>query len=326
MKILFATYPWAFETPGGGEIQLRKYAEHLPAHGVEVMLHDPWRANLAEAQAVHFFSCIGGSVHFCDYVKRRGLPLVISSSLWITEDTRHLYPADEIRAQLSLADVIVTNSPTESEQLARVLALPLERFAAVMNGFEPRFAQADARLFRDAFGIDGRFALNVGTIEPRKNQLGLVRALKDAGLPVVLIGHRRDEAYADQVLAEGGTQVHYLGHLDHDDPRLASAFAACAVFALPSTLETPGLAALEAAAAGAAVVVTSEGSARDYFGDHAGYANHADPVDIRRAVEQALQRGPNPALKVHVLNHFAWNVVTAALPGIYRQALRNNRR
>jgi len=121
VKVLFATYPWAFETPGGGEIQLRKYAEHLPAHGVDVLLHDPWRADLGDAQAVHFFSCIGGSVHFCAYVKQRGLPLVISSSLWITEATRHLYPVDEIRAQLALADVIVTNSQTE---LASSHALP----------------------------------------------------------------------------------------------------------------------------------------------------------------------------------------------------------
>ncbi len=324
MKVLFATYPWAFETPGGGEIQLRKYAEHLPTHGVDVLLHDPWRPDLSEAQAVHFFSCIGGSVHFCAYVKQRGLPLVISSSLWITEATKHLYPIDEIRAQLALADVIVTNSQTESNQLARVLDLPHERFAAVMNGFEPRFAEANPKTFRDAYGLEGKFILNVGNIEPRKNQLGLVRALKDSKLPVVLIGHRRDEAYADQVMAEGSDVVRYLGNLDHHDPRLASAFAACSVFVLPSTLETPGLAALEAAASGAAVVVTSEGSTRDYFADHVGYANHADPADIRRATEAAIAKGSNPALKAHVLKQFRWNTVTAALPEIYKQAIRRN--
>ena len=39
--------------------------------------------------------------------------------------------------------------------------------------------------------------------------------------------------------------------MEHRDPLLALAYSACSVFALPSTLETPGLAALEAAAAGA---------------------------------------------------------------------------
>src|ERR1700740_2515564 len=154
VRVLFSTYPWAFETPGGGEIQLRKYAECLPAHGIEVRLHDPWRANLPGVDAVHFFSTIGGSVHFCNHVRERGLPLVVSSSLWITPETAGLYPVDEIRAQLSLADVIVTNSDTESDLLSRVLGLPRDRFVAVMNGFEPGFLQPqDPGLFRTSFGI-----------------------------------------------------------------------------------------------------------------------------------------------------------------------------
>ena len=48
----------------------------------------------------------------------------------------------------------------------------------------------------------------------------------------------------------GGEAVRWLGASDHDDPLLASAYAAARVFALPSWFETPGLAALEAALAG----------------------------------------------------------------------------
>jgi glycosyltransferase involved in cell wall biosynthesis len=322
VRVLFSTYPWAFETPGGGEIQLQKYAEHLPAHGVDVHLHDPWRANLADVSVVHFFSCIGGSVHFCNYVRRRRVPLVISSSLWITPETIDLYPVDEIRTQLSLADVIVTNSNTESDLLANVLGLPRERFMTVMNGFEARFAQAvDPRLFRAAFGIDGPFVLNVGNIEPRKGQLGLVRALAGHALPLVLVGHQRDEAYGAQVIAEGGRRLHYLGPLDNANPQLASAFAACSVFVLPSTLETPGLAALEAAAVGAPVVVTSEGSTRDYFGCYVQYVDHRDPDDIRRGIDQALAEGRNPALKSHVTTRFEWSVVTERLLEVYKAAM-----
>ena len=323
MRVLFSTYPWAFETPGGGEIQLQKYAEHLPAHGVEVALHDPWRANLADVSAVHFFSCIGGSVHFCNYVRQRGLPLVISSSLWITPETADLYPVDEIRAQLSLADVIVTNSNTESDLLSRVLGLPRDGFMAVMNGFEPRLLQPrDPDLFRTAFGIEGPFILNVGNIEPRKNQLGLVRALAGHPLPLLLLGQQRDKAYASQVLAEGGSRVLHLGALDHADPLLASAFGACSAFVLPSTLETPGLAALEAAAGGAPVVVTSEGSTRDYFGSHARYVDYRDPLDIRRGIDDAVAQGRKPGLKAHVASRFGWPTVTEGLVEVYAAALR----
>lgn len=323
MRVLFSTYPWAFETPGGGEIQLQKYAECLPSHGVDVRWHDPWRQNFAGVSVVHFFSCIGGSVHFCNYVHQRGLPLVISSSLWITPDTVHLYPVDEIRAQLSLADVVVTNSDTESGLLAEILGLPRERFMTVMNGFDPRFAvPQDPGTFRTAFAIEGPFILNVGNIEPRKNQLGLVRALRGHALPLVLLGHKRDEAYAAQVLAEGGSHVRYVGALDHADPRLASALAACSVFVLPSTLETPGLAALEAAATGAPVVVTSEGSTRDYFGTHVQYVDHRDPRDIRRGIDAALSGAPGPGLQTHVASRFSWPTVTERLAEAYHVAMR----
>ena len=321
MRVLFNTYPWAFETPGGGEIQLQKYAEHLPSHGVDVQLHDTWRANLADVSLVHFFSCIAGSIHFCNYARQRGLPLVISSSLWITKQTTHLYPIDEIRAQLSLADVIVTNSDMESDLLADVLTLPRDRFMTVMNGFDTRFLQQqDPELFRAAFGISGPFILNVGNIEPRKNQLTLVRALAGFPVPLVLIGHQRDKVYASQVLFEGGSQLHYLGAFDHADPLLASAFAACSAFALPSTLETPGLAALEAAAAGAPMAVTLEGSTRDYFGPHVQYVDHSDPQDIRRGIERALERGREPSLKDYVSSRFSWPAVTRELLVVYQVA------
>ena len=80
MRVMFNTYPWAFATPGGGEMQLRKYAEHLPDLAVEVILHDIWNPAFDKVSLVHFFSCIGGSIPFCNYVKSRGLPLVITSS------------------------------------------------------------------------------------------------------------------------------------------------------------------------------------------------------------------------------------------------------
>ena len=181
-----------------------------------------------------------------------------------------------------------------------MLQLQRERSAAVMNGFDLRFGEPQIESsFRDAVGIKGPFILNVGNIEPRKNQLALVQALAGRSLPLVLIGRQRDATYAAEVLTEGGAQVRYVGALDHADPLLASAFKTCSAFVLPSTLETPGFAALEAAASGVPVVVTSEGFAREYFGAHVHYVNHRDPADIWRGIAMALaartQCGPEGA-------------------------------
>jgi glycosyltransferase involved in cell wall biosynthesis len=322
VQILFNTYSWAFATPGGGEMQLLKYAEHLPHHGIDVILYDLWNPKFEKMDAVHFFSCVGGSVHFCNYVRSRGLPLVINSSLWITDDTTSLYPIDEIRAQLAHANVIVPNSISEADALSRVLDLPRAKFMPVMNGFDARFAeQHDPQLFRSKFDIAGPFVLNVANVEPRKNQLNLVRAMRHHQFPLVLIGHIRDADYAKKVLNEGGVGLHYLGPLKYDDPVRSSAYAASSAFVLPSMFETPGLSALEAAATGIPVVITREGSTREYFDTFAHYVDHSDPNDIRRGIDAALSTGPDPRLKAHVCKNFTWPVVTMPLGEVYRRAV-----
>jgi glycosyltransferase involved in cell wall biosynthesis len=320
MRVLFNTYPWAFDRPGGGEIQLMKYAEHLPRLGVEVLLHDLWHPRFDDVDLVHFFSGVGGSVHFCSYIRSRRLPLVISSSLWITETTRERYPIGEIREQFALAQAIVTNSRTEARALADVLDLPREQFVPVLNGVDRRFAERiDEGIFRRRFGVEGPFVLNVANLEPRKNQLDLARALAGGELPLIIIGHPRDSSYLQQVMAEGGGIVRYLGPIAHDDPALHAAYAACSVFVLPSELETPGLAALEAAAAGARLIITLEGSTREYFDGEAIYVRPGDIAGLRAAIDRALA-GPSPAaLARRIVEHFAWERVIGELKVLYER-------
>ncbi|MFP3603803.1 glycosyltransferase family 4 protein [Paraburkholderia sp. SIMBA_053] len=330
MKVLFATYPMAFHTPGGGEIQLLAYAKHLPQHGVEVSLFDPWKPHFLDHDVVHFFSCVGGSSHFCAFIKSLGLPLVVSSSLWITEETRHLYPVDEIRAQLGLADRVVTNSEIECDSLARVLNLPREKFVTVYNGVDDVFFdRLDPELFRQHIGTNTPFVLNVGNIEPRKNQLRLAQAMKShPDQKLLLVGHVRDENYFQEVMREAGSQATYIGPLPHDSELLRSAYQACSLFCLPSTLETPGLAALEAAAQGVPLLVTSEGSTREYFGDCAGYVDPNDSNDIAQHIAQALlntsagsDRERQRAASA-VGREYSWATTTVRLPQIYNTVVK----
>jgi glycosyltransferase involved in cell wall biosynthesis len=253
---------------------------------------------------------------------------VVSSSLWITEETKHLYPLEEICSQLALADVIVSNSSAEADMVAHVLGLSREQFLPVMNGVDARFGTpSDQMLFRRRFNIKEPFVFTVGNLEKRKNQLNLVRAMRGHGCGLVIIGHVREPDYANQVLTEGGPNLTYLGPIEHEDPLLASAYSACSAFVLPSTLETPGLAALEAAAAGAPLVITSVGATREYFGDMVHYVDPGDPNTIRLGIDAAITAGPNLALKAHMLANFTWPTVTTALPGVYQMAIeRGNRR
>jgi glycosyltransferase involved in cell wall biosynthesis len=113
--------------------------------------------------------------------------------------------------------------------------------------------------------------------------------------------------------------VRWLPALSHDDPLLASSYAAARVVALPSWFETPGLTALEGALAGAAVVVTPYGSAREYFGGLVGYARPNRASEVARALATAWQAGPDPRLAAHVGSRFLWSEVARRTAGVYDQ-------
>lgn len=321
MKALFNTYPMAFHTPGGGEVQLMQYHRHLLERHVDVTLLDMWNPQFKGHDLVHFFSCMSGSLHFCSFIKRIGMPLVVSPNLWITEETRGNYPYDEIRLMFVLADRVICNSNAECDVLATVFNIEREKFATVYNGIDSQFlVRVSPDIFRSKFGITGPFVLNVANVEPRKNQLNLVRALRQhPGLPLVLVGHVRDADYAKQCFAEGGDQLKYLGPLPHDSDELRSAYAACSVFALPSTLETPGLAALEAFACGASVVVTEEGCTREYFGEGALYVDHHDVDGISAAIARGLSRKQaRPFLPTIVAGaNYTWDTCVDELIRVY---------
>ena len=260
-KVCINTYPTAFITSGGGEVQLRKTYEHLLKQGCQVELYNQWDPNLDKFDIVHYFSVYGGSLDFCRKVKESGKKLVVSPVIWL--DDMKKYPVGEIQAILNLADLILPNSQAEAEMLNQKLGIPMEKFHIVYNAVEPDvFSNIDSDLFRNKYKL-GKYMLNVANIEPRKNQKTLIEAVREVDIPLVIIGHVRDEDYARECreLAREGN-VYFIEPLEHNSPMLLSAYAGAELFVLPSTLETPGLAALEAAAAGCKrLLLTDIGSA-----------------------------------------------------------------
>lgn len=321
MKVLFVTYPMAFHTPGGGEMQLLAYKDYLEKNeDITVDLFNPWKPDFYEYDLVHFFSVVGGSSHFCNFIKGLGIPLVISSSLWVTERTQFDYPMEEIVFQLELSDRIIANSEMECDQLSSLTGIARKRFSTVYNGVSESFINNSKKGFSEKFSIESPFILNVGNIEPRKNQLRLIEAAKKhPSLKVCLVGHIRDREYADAVFEIGGDQVIYIGNLDHHSNLLRAAYNECEVFCLPSMLETPGLAALEAYASGAKVIITKEGSTSEYFNTDVLYVNPTDVDEIALAIESAMKNG---RCKIDSLKFcFKWKNQTKRLYEIYKEVL-----
>jgi glycosyltransferase involved in cell wall biosynthesis len=102
---------------------------------------------------------------------------------------------------------------------------------------------------------------------------------------------------------------------------LASAYSACDVFVLPSQYETPGISALEAALAGAKIVITPFGGTRDYFGNNAVYVDPTSVEDIAKGIQTALGKGKDAELREHIRKEFTWNKVGEKTKQAYEHVL-----
>lgn len=323
LTILFNTYPVAFDCPGGGEVQLLKYIEQLEQLGVRALRYDPWnaKAQFNQADIVHYFSVQGGSWRFCSHVRDvRKLPLVISPIVWIDDPTK--YGMAEIGATLCMASHILPNSQAECDQLAALFSLAPSLFSPIVNGVDDIFFEpADPVLFREHFGIRNPFVLCMGNIEERKNQLRLIEALAGTGLHLVLAGQDREVEYAARCRTSADDTVHFIGKLEHGSVMQRSAYAAAEVLALPSTLETPGLAALEAGAAGTRLALTEVGCTKEYFENHATYLAPYEVASIRAAVLKALARPRSSSLSALVRQKYTWRRAAEQLIKVYQSVL-----
>jgi glycosyltransferase involved in cell wall biosynthesis len=342
-RAFFFTAPWALQHPGGGEVQLLKTAEAIESLGADVRRFDPWHDRLESADWLHLFGTLPECLAMARAAKQAGTRVALSpvswydpGATWRLEPTfarklravtgwaaRRLLPAIPSwrRTLIHCADVLLPNSHAEARQLVTRFGANPRKIVVVPNGVDPRFAHGDAWRFESTFGI-ANFILVPGRIEPRKNQLTVIRALAGTGLRVVILGdcHPDHAAYFDRCCAAADSDVRFIGHIDHDSPMMAAAYRAARVVVLASWFETPGLAALEGALAGANVVVTARGCAREYFGDHARYVQPDDAAGIRVAVREATADSAHDTLRATIERQYLWQHVAAQTLAAYERA------
>ena len=343
-RVLLAGKLTALDAPGGGEIQMLATAGALASAGVDARLWRPWEEPLAAADCLHLFGSLPEHLPLVEVAHRRGVPVVLSTIAWFDLAGYWAQPGSVIRRLAACGrflarascrrfpswrrrlyqgvDLVLPNSTAESRQLMRYFGVAAERIHAVPNGADERFAEADPEPFARLVGTR-RFVLCAGRVEPRKNQLGLLRAMRGSGVPVVVLGDAVPgcEAYAAECRRAADASVRFMGRLDHDDPLLAGAYAACGCLVLAGWYETPGLAALEAGMSGTPLVLPWRGAAREYFGEHALYVKPGDSPAIRNAVSAALARGRSPALAEHVRENFSWKAAARATRDAYLKVL-----
>ncbi len=230
------------------------------------------------------------------------------------------------RKMLLLADALIPNSAAEQRQLIRLFRIDKEKIYIIPNCVDESFEYGNRAAFVSKYKIED-FVLSVGRIEPRKNQLNLIKAMKGFSKTLVIIGNPVSDYsdYYNECRRQAYKDVLFIDRINHDDPMLKSAYSACRCFISQGWLETPGLAVLEAGLAGANVATTDKGCTREYFKDFVEYFNPADVRGIRKAIEAAFYKEKALFFKEYIKKHFLWEVAAKKNLDVYNEVLKNKK-
>lgn len=321
---------------GGAEVQLDNTVKYLRQNGeVEVEFINYETRDITQFDLVHIFKSVFEFTPVALALKKAGIPYVVSTITFPRNYYVEMYtyrwgrffpgqlksifsPARRVTLW-DQADCLFPNTDMEAEFLRKVC--PRQYIEVIPNGIDlQEFTEATPELFYSAFpGLkDKKFVLNVARVEKRKNQKNLLLACRDLGLPLVVVGKIGDEAYFKEIQELKYPDFYYLGAI-YERQLLFSAYTACTLFCLPSTLETPGIAAMEAAYYNKPVVVTKYGGTRSYFKDRAGYVDWKDVGDIRRSIVEMLNK-PRPQTR-EFISEYSWDKIAARYVEIYRHIL-----
>ena len=180
------------------------------------------------------------------------------------------------------------------------------------------------RSYREKFGFEKDCIVHVSRIDRNKNQLSVIRAMKDTDIPIVFIGgpDPNDMAYYEQCKAEATANMFFAGWVYHDDPLLASTLAAAKVSVLPSYKETFGNSIYEGLLAGCNVVATNALSMAEWgLENDVISCNPSSLNSIRESIITAYYKETDTNVIQRIKKEFSFESVAKKHIEIYKSLL-----
>lgn len=206
------------------------------------------------------------------------------------------------RNMVTKASRIIAISQATKSDLMELYGADGDQVEVVHLGYDPvRYKAEEDPLDREVlsrYGLEkGGYLLYLGTLQKRKNLIGLVRAYAECGanLPLVLAGgcgwFYEEIAHAIESCGRRDSII-LPGYVKEEDK--AALYRGCAAFAYPSLYEGFGLPVLEAMACGRPVLSSNVSSLPEVLGDTGVLA---DPLDVS-ALAAGLRRCLGPEAEI----------------------------
>ena len=235
------------------------------------------------------------------------------------------------------ADAIITISESSKRDLMRVYGVPEAKITVIYEAASPVFRPPPTERVaevRARYGLPERYLLALGTIEPRKNLIRLVSALRllrqtDPELCLVIVG------------STGWLYQDFFRHLEKlDDPKsvllsgyvpdtdLPAVISGASVYVLASFYEGFGLPILEAMACGTPVICSGTSSMPELGGSAARYFDPRDVEGIAAAIDAVLQsaelRADMRERGLLQAARFSWRQAASETLAVYERVLASS--
>jgi glycosyltransferase involved in cell wall biosynthesis len=213
---------------------------------------------------------------------------------YYTKIDRKIYD-QKFRHACKKADRIHAISEQTKRDLISYFAVPEEKITVIYQSINPIFYKRAEKIqkeqLRKKYQIPRKFVLSVGTVEPRKNLLGLLEGMiwSKTYVPVVVIGKLTDYHHKVQKFIEADLnrlQVYFLPRIQ--DEELATLYQMAEILVYPSMFEGFGLPVAEAQASGCPVITSNISSLPEAGGDAALYVNPEKHEEIGKALKTLL--------------------------------------
>jgi glycosyltransferase involved in cell wall biosynthesis len=226
--------------------------------------------------------------------------------------------------------------------LVETLGTPREKIEVVPLGVDGRFAPRDrrqaAQWIAAKYGVSPEYVCTVGSIEPRKNMVTLIEALRilrEGGQwrHQLLIaggsGWKNSNVYASvERCGLGEQEVKFLGPVPDED--LAQLYAGAAVCVFPSLYEGFGLPLLEAMASGTPLVASRTSSIPEVVQEAGILVSPQRPAEFAEAIarvtaDAALSRALREKGLVRA-REFTWEAAARKVRRIIEETAEAKRR
>lgn len=210
-----------------------------------------------------------------------------------------IIPRFTFKPALKNSKIIIAVSYSTKKDIIRLFNVRKKEIHVIYEGVSEEFKPLEGKKLqkiREKYNLPSKFILNVGTIEPRKNLVRLIKAysllpenLKNI-YKLVIVGKKGwyyEDIFKTVKNLNLQKKVEFTGYIPDED--LPLVYNLSEIFIYPSLYEGFGLPVLEAMACGIPVITSDVSSLPEIVGDAGILVNPRSTLQIKNAMKLLLE-------------------------------------